>query len=205
MTRSTTIVLAMAGWLTTSELVGAQPVTTAMAGKEAVLSGVLMQPQGDFRRALQTVGGGGGIHLLFPIRSGQVSAGIDGQLLFYPTERYRLNPTDQYRQDHEMILTVHGLVRLHQRSDSRRGYVEALGGIKGFSFEESSRIGTFSYGVGAGMQFPFVRRTTAGVAQRHVVEIGLRYLRGGGARLGSQMRASSTHSIMLHVGVGIPF
>lgn len=103
------------------------------------------------------------------------------------------------------MMTVHGLVRLHPRSDSRRAYAEALGGMKGFSFEESSRIGTFSYGVGAGMQFPFVRTTSAGAPQREVVEIGLRYLRGGGARLGSQMRASSTHSIMLHVGVGIPF
>lgn len=82
MTRCTTIFVALAGLLTTSELAGAQPVTPAGVGKEAVLSGVLMKPQGDFGRALQSVGGGGGFHLLFPMPTAPVSAGIDGQLLF---------------------------------------------------------------------------------------------------------------------------
>ena len=83
MTRPITVLAAIAGFVTTAELAHAQPVTPGAFRKEMVASGVLMQPQGDFQRALQTIGYGGGFHGLIAIGSGLVSAGADSQLMFY--------------------------------------------------------------------------------------------------------------------------
>jgi hypothetical protein len=195
MTRRITVLAAIAGFVTTAELARAQPANPVPFRKDMVASGVLMQPLGDFRRALQMIGYGGGFHGLFAVGSGPMSAGVDSQLMFYaPDGRNR-----------DMMLTAHGLVRLRQRLGPRRPYAEALGGIKGFSAEADTRIGTFSYGVGAGMQFPLGRITSEGRPEQEVVEIGVRYLRGGGARVSDRTFTSSTHAVMLHVGWGLQY
>jgi hypothetical protein len=194
MTLRDSVLAAILGFVMTAELAHAQPVTPAPARKELVASGVLMQPQGEFRRAVQTIGYGGGFHGLVAIGSGPASVGADGQLIFYARDR----------GGQDMMLTTHGVVRLHRRSTRRRPYVEAIGGIKGFSAD--SRIGTFSYGMGAGMQFPLGPSTTStGAPAQEVMEIGLRYLKGGGARVGDRAVPSNTHLVMLHVGWGLRF
>jgi hypothetical protein len=96
-----------------------------------------------------------------------------------------------------MIVTTHGLVRLGRRTGSRRPYAEALAGFKGFSTD--SRFPTYSYGVGVGIQFPLARRTREG--EHQLVEIGVRYPRGGGAHLTEHRSTSRSNSVMLHVGM----
>ena len=174
--------------------VEAQTVEHASPRKEAVVSGVLMLPQGDFRRALGTIGYGGGFHGGVAIGSRPVSVGVDSHLLFY--ERAS-------RRDHEMILTAHGLLRFWGRTRSARPYAEALVGIKGFSIEPN-RIGTTSYGVGGGMQLPLKRRD-AGGRDEQFVEIGVRYARGGGARVDYERFTSTSRSVMGYVGSGRRF
>jgi hypothetical protein len=197
MARPIVVFAAITGLFTTAELARAQTAVPGVFRKELVASGVLMLPRGEFQRALRTTPYGGGFHGLFAIGSGQASAGVDSQLMFYPH-----GPDGR---QHEMMLTAHGLVRLHPRLQiRRRPYVEAIGGIKGFSAEADTRIGTFSYGVGAGLQFP---RSVAreGTVQHETIEIGVRYLRGGGARLDYQRFAPSTHSVTVHLGWGLRF
>jgi hypothetical protein len=172
--------------------VEAQAVEQVPPRKEAVVSGVLMVPHGDFRRALGTVGYGGGFHGGVAIGSSPVSVGVDSHLLFYELRS---------RRDHEMILTAHGLLRLIRRTPSRRPYAEALVGIKGFSIEPT-RIGTTSYGVGGGMQLPLKRRDSAGGRDEQFVEIGVRYTRGGGARVDYERFTSTSRSVMVYVGSG---
>jgi hypothetical protein len=193
MARPIAILAAIAGLVTTAGLVHAQPVTPGAFRKEAVASGVLMLPQGDFQRADPTIWAGGAFHGLIAIGSGPWSAGVDAQLMF----------RDLDGRNHDMMLTTHGLVRVRQRAGHRRRYAEALGGIKGFSAD--TRIATFSYGVGAGMQFPFGRSAPEGAPEWEVVEIGVRYFRGGPSRVRDQPVVSSTHSVMLHVGWGLQF
>jgi len=194
MTRCGAVFLVMAGLFATPDVARCQPASGSMR-KEVIASGVLMAPVGAFHRALPTIGGGGGFHALFARRARPVAFGVDGQLLFY-------SPPDH--QD-EMILTAHGVVRVRRPLDRRRPFVEAIGGIKGFSAEGSSRVGTYSYGAGAGIQFPVGRSKIAGPGEREVYEIGVRYLRGGGAHLDAQHIASSTHTITVHVGWGLEF
>src|SRR5688500_6139942 len=186
MTRPIAVLVAIAGFFTTAEFAHAQPVTSGAYRKEMVASGVFMRPQGDFRRSLQTIGYGGGFHGLFG--PGRLAVGVDAQLMFYPAPRNR--------QQHEMLMTAHGLMRL-RGFGPRRPYAEAVVGIKGFSTD--TRVGTSSYGVGAGMQFPF-GPTRAGTVEEELIEFGVRYLRGGGARVDFRESTSSTHSLMLHVG-----
>jgi hypothetical protein len=177
--------------VTTTGLAHAQQVTPAPFRREAVTSGVVMLPQGDFRRSDRTIWAGGGFHGLIPIGSGPWSAGLHAQLPFYDID------------GRDMMLTTHGLVRVRQRVGPRRRYAEALGGIKGFSAD--TRIGTFSYGAGVGMQFPFGRSPSAEAQEPEVMEIGVRYLRGGASRVHDPSVASRTHSVMLHVGWGLQF
>jgi hypothetical protein len=193
MTRPIAVLAAIAGLVTTAGLAHAQQVTPAPFRKDAVASGVIMLPQGDFQRADRTMWAGVGFHGLIAIGSGPWSAGVDAQLMV----------RDLYAQNHDMMLTTHGLVRVRQRVGPRRRYAEALGGIKGFSAD--TRIGTFSYGVGVGMQFPFGRSTSAEAPEPEVIEIGVRYLRGGTSRVHDRSVASTTHLLMLHVGWGLKF
>jgi hypothetical protein len=193
MKRHMTVLAAIAIFIVAAELAHAQAITEEPFRKEMVASGVLMQPQGDFQRALQTVAFGGGFHGLFAIGSSGASAGVDSQLMFF----------DRDGQTADMMGTIHGLVRFGQRLGPRRPYAEALGGIRNFSAE--NRIGTFSYGVGVGMQFPLARSMSAGAPEREVVEIGVRYLRGGRARVNDRRPPSNTHSVMVHVGWGLQF
>jgi hypothetical protein len=191
MTRRITVLLALAGFITCPGLALARQETPEGFRYETSMSGVLMQPRGDFDPALRTIGYGGGLHLLIPIASGPLSVGADGQLLFYP-------PAEDRRR-HSMMVTLHGLLRAGRRSGPRRPYAEIFGGLKQFSTE--TRIGTFSYGVGAGLQFPRGRRIRDGELEHLLLEVGVRYLRGGGARVDGRTLAPSTHSIMLHVGM----
>jgi hypothetical protein len=158
-----------------------------------VASGVLMQPLGDLRGSIETIGYGGGFHFLTALGRGTVSVGVDSQLLLY---------SEPGAQRDDMIVTAHGLIRLHRRSAPRRPYAEALAGLKGFSV--SDRFPTWSYGVGVGMQFPFGRRQE-GTGERELIEVGVRYLRGGAAVVGGLRSPSSTDSIMLHIGRGWRF
>ena len=174
--------------------VEAQVVEHASLRKEAVVSGVLMLPHGDFRRALGTVGYGGGFHGGVAIGSSPVSVGVDSHVLLYELGSGR---------DHEMILTAHGLLRLFRRTPSRRPYAEALVGIKGFSIEPN-RLGTTSYGVGGGVQLPLKRRN-GGTTDEQFVEIGVRYARGGGARVDYERFTSTSQSVMVYVGSGRRF
>ena len=175
--------------------VEAQAVEQVSPRKEAVVSGVLMVPHGDFRRALGTVGYGGGFQGGVAIGSSPISVGVDSHLLFYERPSGR---------DHEMILTAHGLLRLSTRARVRRPYAEALVGIKGFSIEPN-RIGTTSYGVGGGMQLPRKRRDRGRDRDEQFVEIGVRYARGGGARVDYERFTSTSHSVMVYVGSGRRF
>lgn len=190
MNRPMTVLMAIAGWVATSALASAQPATPAEVRYEMALSGVLMQPRGDFLAALHTIGYGGGFQVLIPIGAGPVSVGADGQLLFYSAAKDRLGD--------EMILTVHGLMRLGRSAGPRRPYAEALMGMKGFSTD--NRFPTYSYGVGAGLQFPLRRKMREGVIEQELMEIGVRYLRGGRARLAERRVTPSSHSVMLHLG-----
>ena len=176
--------------LATSELAYGQETTREATGKELAVSGVLMLPRGNWIHPSLSIAGGGGFRALFPVAS-RVSAGIDAQMLFY----------EEGRRDNEQIILVHGLLRTHLGTTSRRAYVEALGGFKGFSVD-SGNPGTYSYGAGAGMQIPIATRPPFGPGEEEFIEIGVRYLKGGGVRLTPDRAARNTHSVMLYLGWG---
>lgn len=174
-----------------SDLVYGQETTRRAPGRELAASGVLMLPQGDWIQPRLSIAGGGGFRALFPVASGLVSAGVDGQVLFY----------EEGRHSNEQIVMVHGLLRAHRGTSARRAYLEALGGFKGFSVDPSDP-GTYSYGIGAGMQLPIATRPPFGPDEEEFIEIGVRYLRGGGGRLMPERVAPNTHSVMLYLGWG---
>jgi hypothetical protein len=182
MQRPGIIMATLAGLLVTAEVGSAQPAERQSFRREISASGVVMQPRGEFRRALRTVAGGVGAHGLM-------------QFLMYSR--------DGDFPSHELIITTHGLMRLRRRSGALRPYAEGLAGFKGFSMD--SRLPTSSYGIGAGMQFPLARRARVGPWERELLEIGVRFLSGGDARVDYGRSASSTRSVMVHVGMALQF
>jgi hypothetical protein len=82
--------------------------------------------------------------------------------------------------------------------------MEVLAGIKGFSID-TTRIGTSSYGVGVGVQFSGGASTIDRKPAREVVEISVRYLRGGIAPVDGQRFAASSHALMIRAGWGLKF
>jgi hypothetical protein len=129
MVRPFAVFATIAGVFVSSPLAHAQEDTPDAFRKEAVASGVLMQPLGDLRGSIETIGYDGGFHYLTALGRGTVSVGVDSQLLFYASEPGARND--------DMILTAHGLIRLRRRSAPRRPYAEALAGIKGFSVTDA--------------------------------------------------------------------
>ena len=178
--------------LMVSELAWGQESTRGASRHEMVASGLLMLPQGEWRSADQPIAGGGGFHALFPVATTRVFTGFAVQGFAY----------DERRSHMEYIITAHGVLRIRLSSKPRRPFVEALGGLQGFSVEPQ-RLGTHSYGVGAGMQFPIATRPPFGTDDQEYLEIGMRYLRGGGAHLMTERVASSTNSLVLYVGWGL--
>jgi hypothetical protein len=178
-------------WLSTPNLVYSQETSNRATGREFAVSGVLMLPQGDWIRPRYSIAGGGGFRALFPVASSRVSAGVDSQVLFY----------QEGPRSSEQIITVHGLLRAHLGTGAQRSYVETVGGFKGFSVDPGSP-GSYSYGVGAGLQLPIATRPPLGPDEKEFIEMGVRYLRGGGVRLTPGRIATHTHSFMLYVGWG---
>ena len=179
--------------LTTAGLVYGQETTREALRKEVGISGILILPKGDWIHPRQSVAGGGGFRMLFPVASSPLSGGFDVQVLFY-----------EEGWSDEQIIMAHGLLRATLGKTRRRPYVEALGGITGFSVDPGSP-GTYSYGFGAGIQFPKAMRPLFGPNEEERIEIGVRYVRGGGVRLDRERFAATTPAVMVHVGVSFRF
>jgi hypothetical protein len=80
-------------WLVaTSDLAYGQETTRGAPGRELAVSGVLMLPQGDWIQPRLSIAGGGGFRALFPVASSLMSAGVDGQVLFYAVSRLGIPP-----------------------------------------------------------------------------------------------------------------
>jgi hypothetical protein len=159
--------------------------------KEMTFSYALMLPEGKFKDAIDSKAFGGSFSGVIALRSSRVSVGGDSQLLWYG-------------ESHDMIGTLHGLVRLHARRGARRPYLDALAGVRSFSVGEGKP--TYSYGVGAGMQFDIGSGPPGMmVAGREVIDVSVRYFRGGAADVGFRTRAPHTNGLQLQVGVGFRF
>ena len=195
MTRPMTVLGALAGVLLTWDLAIGQTAEPGAFRKEVSAGGVVLQPRGEFRHALRSVAGGGGLHGLFAMGSGSVAVGFDGQFLFYSLD-------GDFAND-QMIITSHGLLRFRRHAGTLRPYAETLAGFKGFSTD--SRLPSSSYGVGAGMQFPLPRRARLAPGEQELLEIGVRYLGGGEARVDYGTSASRTRSVMFHVAMAMQF
>jgi hypothetical protein len=74
-------------------------------------------------------------------------------------------------------------------------------GLTGFSVDPG-RPGTYGYGFGAGVQLPKATRPPFSPDEEELIEIGVRYIRGGGVRLDRDRFAPRTHAVMVHVGWG---
>lgn len=183
--------LAIACWLTTAELAFGQPAAHEPARKELAVSGVVLVPDGNWLRPGESVAGGGAFRALYPVAATRVSAGFDAQWLFY----------EDGPGGPEQILMAHGMLRAHLRRAARRPYVETLVGVKGFSVDPGTP-GTYSYGAGAGMQFPLATRPPFGHDEQEFFEIGVRYIKGGGVRLRPERVERHTDGFIVYVGWG---